>query len=81
MERICVESTNYTCLKSNHMFIMTLEKLKAFLMVLLVSGYARLPRQMYWETMMTKTEFLESEQYSHLADNNVVNSSHKFTKK
>ena len=32
-------------------------------------------------TMMTKTEFLESEQYSHLADNNVVNSSHKFAKK
>ena len=32
------------------MFIMTVEKLKAFLMVLLVSGYARLPRQeMYWE--------------------------------
>ena len=31
--------------------------------------------------MMTKTEFLENEQYSHLADNNIVNSSHKFAKK
>ena len=32
------------------MFSMTVEKLKAFLAILLVSGYAGLPRQeMYWE--------------------------------
>ena len=50
---------------------MTLEKLKAFITILIVSGCAGLPRQeMYWErvedchnlvvsAMMTKTEFLE----------------------
>ena len=51
------------------MFTMTVEKLKAFLTILLVSGYARLPGQkIYWErredchnlvvsAMMTKTDF------------------------
>ena len=49
MERICVESTNYARLKDNHMFTMTVEKLKTILTILLVSGYAGLPRQeMYW---------------------------------
>ena len=50
MERICVKSTNYTHLKGNHMFTMTVDKLKAFLTILLVSGYARLTRkEMCWE--------------------------------
>ena len=50
MERICVQSTNYTRLKGNHIFTMTVEKLKAFLTILLVSGYVGPPRQeMYWE--------------------------------
>ena len=40
MERICVKSTNYTHLIGNHMFTMTVDKLKAFLMILLVSGYS-----------------------------------------
>ena len=40
MESICVESTNYARLKGNHMFTMTVEKLKAFLTILLVSRYA-----------------------------------------
>ena len=68
---------------------MTAEKLKAFLTIPLVSGYARLPRQeMYWEiredchnlvvsAMMKKTEFLQCKQYLHLADNNALNSSDK----
>ena len=71
---------------------MTAEKLKAFLTIPLVSGYARLPRQeMYWEiredchnlvvsAMMKKTEFLQCKQYLHLADNNALNSSDKFAK-
>ena len=59
IDRICNESTNYACLKGNHMSTMTLEKLKAFLTIflvkafltiLLVIGYARVSRQdMYWE--------------------------------
>ena len=71
---------------------MTVEKHKAFVAVLLFSGYAGLPRQgMFWErredchnlevsVMMTKTEFLECQQYLHLADNNALNSSDKFAK-
>ena len=71
---------------------MTAEKLKAFLTIPLVSGYARLPRQeMYWEiredchnlvvsAMMKKAEFLQCKQYLHLADNNALNSSDKFAK-
>ena len=92
MVKICVETTNYICLKGNHMFTMTLEKLKAFLTILLVSGYAELPRQeIYWKirgachklvvsAMMTKTKFLECKQYLHLADNNALNISDKFVK-
>ena len=87
-----LESTNYARLKDNHMFTMTVEKLKSFLAILLVSRYAGLPRQeMYWErredchnlvvsAMMTKTEFLECKRYLHLADNNALNSSDKFAK-
>ena len=71
MEKTCIESTNYAHFKDNHKSAMTLEKLKAFLTILIVSGYAGLPRQeMYWQrvedchnlvvsAMMTKTEFLE----------------------
>ena len=58
---------------------MTEEKLKVFLMNVLGSEYAGLPKQMmYWErqedchnlaisAMMTKTEFPECKQYLHLA--------------
>ena len=71
MEKIYIESTNYTRLKGNHMLTMTADTLKAFLTILLVSEYAGLPKQdMYWErredcnnliilAMMTKNEFLE----------------------
>ena len=71
MEKIYIESTNYTRLKGNHMLTMTADTLKAFLTILLVSEYAGLPKQeMYWErredchnliilAMVTKTEFLE----------------------
>ena len=92
MERICVESTYYAHLKGNHMFTMTVEKLRAFVAILLVSGYAGLPTQeMYWErpedcrnvvvsAMMTKTEFLQCKRYLLLADNNALNCSDKFAK-
>ena len=69
MEKTCIESTNYAHFKDNHKSAMTLEKLKAFLTILIVSGYAGLPRlEMYWQrvedchnlvvsAMMPKTEF------------------------
>ena len=74
------------------MFIMTVEKLKVFLTILLVSECAGLLKQeMYWEgredchnlivlAMMTKVEFLECKRFLHLADNHAINSSDKFAK-
>ena len=71
MERICLESTNYACLNVEHNFAMTLDKLKAFIAILLVNRYNELPRQkMYWEhkesehnllfsSMMSKNEIEE----------------------
>ena len=50
LERICDESTRYARQKGNHNFIMTRRKLKSFLAIIIVSGYASLPRQvMYWQ--------------------------------
>ena len=80
MERICLESTNYARLKGNHMFTMTVEEIKSFLTILLVSRYAGLLKQeMHWErqegchnlavsAMMTKTEFLDCKRCLHLTD-------------
>ena len=74
------------------MFAMTVEKVKAFATILLVSGYAGVPKQeMYWErpedchnlvvsAMMAKNEFVECKRYLHLADNNALNTSGKFAK-
>ena len=74
------------------MFTITVEKLKAILAIIFVSGYAGLPRQkMYLErpedchnlaiyAMMSKTEILECKRYLHLDDNNSLNSSDKFAK-
>ena len=86
------ESTIYTHLEGNHMFTMTVGKLKAFLMILLVGGYAGLPTQeVYWarqedcnnlavSAMMRKTGFLQCKRYLHLADNDALTSSDKYAK-
>ena len=50
VERICVESTNYGHLKSNHIITVIVEKLKFFPTVFLVSEYAGLlGQEIYWE--------------------------------
>ena len=92
MERICRESTNYARQKGNHLFTMTLEKLKSFLATLLLSGYSVLPRQeMYWErredshnnlvaSLLSKNEFEDCKMYLHLCDNNNIDPADKFAK-
>ena len=92
MVRICVKSTNYASLNGNHMFTMTVEELKAFLTIFLLSGCDALSRQdMYRErreschnpvvsAMMTRTEFLECKRFLHLVDKSALNSSDKFAK-
>ena len=92
LERICDESTRYARQKGNHNFIMTKRKLKAFLAIIIVSGYASLPRQdMYWQTrddtnnrlvssMMSRGEFEECKRYLHLCDNDHLDKNDKFSK-
>ena len=47
---ICEESVRYAISKGNHSFTIDTNMLKAFLAILLASGYVDLPRQtMYWE--------------------------------
>ena len=68
---ICNQSNKYEKSIGNHTFNLTLEKLKSFVAILLLSGYNELPRQeIYWErkedchsvlasTLMTKNKFKE----------------------
>ena len=90
MERICLESTIYARLKGEHNFTMTLDKLKVFIAILLLSGYTDLPRQeMYWErredvhnllvsSLMSKNEFEECKKCLQLRDNNNLDMADRF---
>ena len=50
MKCICEESMRYAISKGNHSFTFDTKTLKAFIAILLVSGYVDLPRRpMYWE--------------------------------
>ena len=72
--------------------IMTKRKLKSFLAINIVSGYASLPQQdMYWQTrndtnsrlvsfMMSRREFGECEIYLHLCDSDHADKNDKFFK-
>ena len=82
MEIISLKSTSYARLKGEHNVTMTLDKLKALIAILLVSGYTEPPRQeMCWErredgymlllsSMMSKNKFEESQRYLLLIDDN-----------
>ena len=71
---------------------MTLDKLKAFIDILLVSRYTKLPRQeMCWGriydgynllvlSMMNKTEFNECQKHLHLSENNSLDMTDQFAK-
>ena len=92
MKRICSESTNCARLKGNHMFAMTVQKVKAFHTIVLVHGYAGLPRQethrerreechnLLVSAIITKTELLECKRYLYLADHSAASSWDKFSK-
>lgn len=92
MERICLESEAYARQKGDHVFEMTIEKLKSFLAILLLSGYNVLPRQeMYWErqedshnrlaaSLLSKNEFENCKKYLHLCNNNDLNPTDRFAK-
>ena len=74
------------------MFAMTVQKVKAFHTIVLVHGYAGLPRQethrerreechnLLVSAIITKTELLECKRYLYLADHNAASSWDKFSK-
>ena len=92
MEKISLESTNYASLKGEHNFTMNLDKLKAFIAILLVNRYAERPRQeIYWEqrkggynllvsSKMSKNEFEECKKLLHVSDNNNLDMTDRFGK-
>ena len=87
-----MQGNKYAKSKKTHTFNLTLEKLKSFIAILLLSGYNELPRQeMYWErkedchnvlasTLMTKNEFKECKKYLHIADNDNRDPEDRFAK-
>ena len=92
IDHICKEANAYAAQKGNHTFKIEPNELKSFLAVLLLSVYIPYPRRsMYWEmssdsrdtivaSLFTRNRFLDVLQYLHLADNNNLNPSDKFSK-
>ena len=89
---ICEESIRYTISKGNHSFTIDTNTLKAFIVILLVSGYVDLARRpMYWEhnedthnatlsSLLSRNRFDEVMQNLHLADNSNLDKQDKFAK-
>ena len=92
IERICQESNKCAQSRRNSTFKMTPQRLQAFTVILLLSGYSTLPQQeMYWQRrddsfnpivtgLMTKNEFEETKQYLQFADNSTVDKADKSAK-
>ena len=93
MKVICEKSVRYTISKGNHSFTIDTNTLKAFIAMLLVSGYLDLPRRpIYWEhnedthnttvsSLLSRNRFDEMMQYLHFADNsNSIQKEDKFVK-
>ena len=92
IDHICKETNSYVTQKGNHTFKIDSNEMKSFLVVLLLSGYIPYARRsMYWEMLLdsrniivpslfTRNRFLNVLQYLHLAGNNSLNPSDKFSK-
>ena len=92
VDHICKETNAYAAQKGNHTFKIEPNELKSLLAVLLLSDNIPYPRRsVYWEmysdtrntivaSLFTRNRFLDALQYLHLADNNNLNPSDKFSK-
>ena len=92
LEHICDESVRYAISRGKHNFCIDVETLKAFIAILLISGYVNLPRRtMFWEntadvqntavsSLMSRNRFDEIMQNLHLADNSFLDANDKFSK-
>jgi len=91
-EFICLETVRYAHSKGKHNFELSVDELKAFMAILLLSGYVVLPRRsMYWErsddthnsvasSLMSRNRFDLIMQNLHLADNANLDQTDKFAK-
>ena len=91
IHHICKGKNGYAAQKGNHTSKIEPNELKSFLAVLLLSGYIPYPRRfMYWKMssdsrntivafLFTRNSFLDVLQYLHLAENNNLNPSDKFS--
>ena len=92
MKFICEESIIYVISKGNHSFTIDANMLKAFIAILLVSGYVDLPRRpVYWEhnedthnttvsSLLSRKRFDEIMQNLPFAGNSNVDKEDKFAK-
>ena len=92
MKFISEKSIRYAISKRNHSFTIYTNTLKAFITILLVSGYVDLPRRpMYWghnedtinatvSSLLSRNQFDEIMQNSHLADKSNLDKEDKFPK-
>ena len=92
LQFICNESARYFQSKRSHSYKLELHDLKAFIVILLISGYVDLPRRpMFWEcsadvhndtasSMMSRNRFDEIMKYLNLADNTSLDPNNKFSK-
>ena len=88
---ICEESVRYAISKGNHSFTIDTNMLRAFIAILLFSGYVDLARRpIYWEhngnthnttvSSLSRNRFDEIMQNLHLADNSNLDTEDKFVK-
>lgn len=86
------ETVSYAIHRGHHTFTLSSAEMKAFLGILIVSGYNSLPRRrMYWENesdvrnelianSMRRDRFEEIFRYFHAADNNNLDSNDRYAK-
>lgn len=87
LTHIIVQTGNYAKQKNEHGFSLSLDDLKRFIGILLLSGYHSLPRQkLYWcvdedvgvpyvAKCMSRNRFYEIKRFLHLADNDLIGGS------
>ena len=92
LQFICNESVRYAQSKGSHSYKLELLDLKAFIAILLISGYVDLPRRpMFCEcsanvhndavsSMMSRNRFDEIMKHLHLVDNISLDPNDKFSK-
>ena len=92
LQSICNESVRDAQIKGNHSYKFELHDLKAFIAILLISGYVDLPQcPMFWEgsadvhndaasSVMSRKRFDEIMKYLNLVDNTSLDPNNKFTK-